>query len=174
MRAPVRLLLLAAIPVAVLCACILLTVDGGGLRRTALGSWLHEARRGELLRAAGSDLMRSNESVQSILAALVDGRLTLPEAAERIRSERENRHHPFRLQPTLQPGESIEDFYLRFTVELVQWHLEGQQCQREVVQRLQRELQNYLANQPEYPVPDPESNDPAPAQRGRSDQFATD
>jgi hypothetical protein len=150
MRAPFRLLVFAAVPLAVFCICVVLSADGRGVSRTALGAWLREVQRGEKLKASESNLLRSIERVRALVVALVESRLTLPEAAERVRSERESRLPPFHMKPALDPGESLDAYYLRFTVELVERHLEGQECKREVIQRLQLELQNCLATQSEY------------------------
>lgn len=150
MRAPFRFLVFVAVPLAVVCASILLSAEGRGLHRTAVGAWLHEAQRGANLKAAESNLLRSNERVRDLVQAVAARRLTLPEAAERVRGEHESRLPPFRLKPALDPGESLDAYYLRFTVLLVERHLEGQECEREVVQRLQRELQDCLATQSEY------------------------
>ena len=160
MRAPFRLLVFVAVPLAVVCTSILLSADGRGLHWTAVGAWLHEAQRGAKLKAAESNLLRSNERVRDLVKAVAEKRLTLPEAAERVRSEHESRLPPFRLQPLLDPGESLDAYYLRFTVLLVERHLEAQECKREVVQRLQRELQNCLA-QSEYGTTEAASDDEA-------------
>lgn len=164
MRAPVRLLLLVAVPLAVLCTAILLFADGSGPRGTALGHWLREIQRGERLDAAAPVLIRGAERTQSILAALVEGRLTLADAAEQLRSERESCPRPFRIDPILNPGESVEEYYLRTTVQQVEWYLYGEERQRTVVRRLQQELQNYLAQEAEYPVTAQEQGDDAPEQ----------
>lgn len=152
MRTPVRLLLLTAIPLVLVSTGIMLLPDNRGTQGTAVGHWLREMQRGEHLDASTLDLMRSTERTREILLDLAEGNLTLPEAAEQLRRERESRPSPFNVEPIPDEGETLTEYYLRSTVEQVEGVLKGHPGQQQVVHRLQHEMCDCLGKRAESPA----------------------
>jgi hypothetical protein len=136
-----------------LCAggvCLLLAAALCWVRLSSFGGadWVGEALRRERIDAEREALNRSTAVTRGILTDLVEGRLSLREAADALRAEHESR--PRRLQPPylVRPDSSVEEDYLRWTCRLAEIHLEDSPRRPQVTRRLREELRACLEGRP--------------------------
>lgn len=121
--------------------------DGLGMWRS-LGDFLQSIQRQERLEAEEHRLTESQKRMESILSQLVDGRISLHEAAAALRDAYLRRSSNVRLRFEDYWGKAGDARLLRWTLMLAESRLTGETRER-VLQRLQAELHSSVMDRHE-------------------------
>jgi hypothetical protein len=116
-------------------------------QKVSLLAFLEEGPRGQKLDAQQQVILQGLEVSEKVLTDLIDGRLSLVEAAATLRTDCESRRYRLDQDPLCLNGVSAEEHFCRITLDWARIRLIAQHDPRrlEVVRHLDAELQAYLA-----------------------------
>jgi hypothetical protein len=116
--------------------------------RASLLAFLEEGPRGQKLDADQQIILHSREVIEQIVTDLIDGRLSLREAAANLRTENEQRSSRLRMGSMLLPVDQTEEHFCRLAIEWIKGRLSAHKDPRllDVVRRLEGDLRAYLVS----------------------------
>jgi hypothetical protein len=135
-----RFLTLATILLAPLYAGLLLATKGHQTGTSAFSDWWKQQQRAEQLRGAWDIISQSEEAAEAIIWDLIEGRLSLRQAAAEMDAAMENRIPADYILRNAFPGQSKEESSLRWALRRTELRLENDSRRPEVLRRLRAEL----------------------------------
>ncbi len=133
------LALTASLPI-VLYAGIALSTDG----RQAFADWWQTAQDRERLQEDGELVQANSKAMEAVVVDLIEGRLSLPEAAAALRALNEERPPNHRIHLDEYPGESAEERSLWWTLARAEAIFGYDSRKEEIERRLRTELREGL------------------------------
>jgi hypothetical protein len=141
---PVRLLLFGGAVLASLgIAWFISSCGNQGLPVISLADAVQELWKSETLDTNRAVLLQSMGRVDAIITELLEGRLSLVEAARQLQAERHNRPRSCRTDLSMYPGETEEERHLHLILTFAEVRLRNTPQSVEVLRRLQGELEDY-------------------------------
>jgi hypothetical protein len=142
-----RFLTLTTMLMAPLCAAMMLATSEYGTGTSAFSDWWQAEQRAARLQDVQVSRTRSQEATKAIVSDLIEGRLSLREAAPAMFAEMERWIPPYGIFRQCYPGRSVEESILRWSVSYLEANLEYNSHRAEILRCMRAELQDYLDNE---------------------------
>jgi hypothetical protein len=139
------------LPIALYFDGILSSQDAPYMRELTLADLLHQGQRGSQLNADMTIMSRINDKNRAIIAALIEGRLSLRAAAAAMREVGESKPAYLRIDEERLPEQAVEEHYVRRAFKWADKTLMDDPRRDAVLIRLQAELDDYLCAQEMQP-----------------------
>jgi hypothetical protein len=130
---------------------VLSKYEAPGMQHLTLADWLREERRKPQLEADAAIIFNINEENRKTIDALIEGRLSLRDAAEAMRAVRESKPERLCALEDCPPEQFAEEYFIRKAFRCVDYTLMNDPRRKAVLERLQAELDDFLYAQEAQP-----------------------